>query len=405
MKARKADVLKSMKALNDLANAEKRDLTEEEDKTYSAGEKEVESLNKRIERAEKLMNESRNMAEINMIPVEEVEKPKTLADSFREAIKAAEESGKKITFNVRKEIDKVMKSGIVNKAGSSSYLTTAIPNLIKREDGAPLSIMRTPTTEFISKTGINVVTSAVGQYPLPSLEQFGLISTSANADASIWGKVPGVILVTPTRKARKFSFQKLALMQSDDQLLEGYVAAMQDAPYVTALEDLMDRFVLDAPDSSTTVESATLSGTDAVKLEANLPYLKQNPMYLTTYAVGKYLKSLSNLTTTTVSTVDGSTGDSATTVTGVMNDLKWQGKLDEGNLNGFPAYCHPAVNADNLIFVDGKVMWIVFQREPEIIIDPYTEAAAGNMVFISEAYYGTGISDYRGTSYYADASI
>lgn len=398
MKAKKADLIKKMNDLNAKAN-ENGDLTEDQEKEFSNMEKELDSLNKRLERAEKLALESRTIAESNMIDVEEKSEPTTLAQAFREAIKQAEESGKKITFNVKKEIEKRIKD--VNKDGNATFITTAIPSLIKREDGAPLSIMRTPTTEFIAKTGINVVTSAMGQYPLPRLDQLGLVATSVNADASLNQKNPEVVLVTPTRYAKEFSFQKLALMQSDDKILDGYLAAMQDAPYVTALEVLQDRFAVDASASATTISGTTLSGNDTIKMEGAIPYQKSNAMYLAPYAVGEFLKELASQTSTT--SVDGSTGDVVVSTT--TNNFKWEGKLDEGTLNGYPAYCHPSVNDDNLIFVDGKVMWIVFQREPEIIIDPYTQASAGNIKFISECYMGAGISDYRGVSYIADVSI
>lgn len=234
--------------------------------------------------------------------VESRNETKSVSVAFQEAVKRAIDTNQTVIFR------------------ADPYLSTTNTGLIDKSF-APLSVMKSPGKEFLTKLGVQFVSGPQlkGNFVLPAMaEIIGSNPTEGN-DVSTANVAPGTVILTAKRNGIVQSFTKEFLTQSGPDVLGGVLSAMLDAPYLKEAYNLMDNVTVDAVDASTTIAGSTLSLGDLTSLEAGVPYAKTSPYFVTTPSVAGFLKKTAGLTN---------------------QSAMWEGKIEDGVLDGYNAIGH-----------------------------------------------------------------
>lgn len=340
------------------------EMTDEVRATVRNLEKEYDKLGEDIEVAKRQAERAQTVA----APVLESRKEfKSVGEAFKAAIERAIETQQPVTFR------------------ADPYLSTTNANLIDKSF-APLSVMKTPGKDFLTKLNVTFVSGPQlkGNYLLPAMAEILGSNPNENIDVSTANVAPGTVTLSAKRNGVSQTFTKEFLTQSGPDVLSGVLSAMMDAPYLAEAYNLMDNIVVDAVDASTKIAGSTLTLGDLTNLEAGVPYAKTSPYFVTTPSVAGYLKKTAGLTN---------------------QSAMWEGKIEDGVLDGYNAIGHAAANTKQLVFGDWSKAYVAVYQEPTILINPYTYAKSGKVEFVVDSLMDSGISDYRAFKWIADVSI
>lgn len=328
---------------------------------YRALEKEYNELGEKIE----ILKAQNERTTENTVPVE-ARVEKTVGVAFKEAIQRAIDTNQSVLFR------------------ADPYLSTTNTNLIDKSF-APVSVMKTPGKDFLTKLGVSFVSGPQlkGNYVLPAMQEVTGSNPNETIDVSSANVAPGTVTLVAKRNGISQKFTKEYLLQSGPDILTSTLATMLDAPYLKETYNLMDNVNIDAVDASTKITGTTIALGDLTSLEAAVPYAKISPFFVTTPSVAGYLKKTAGLTN---------------------QSAMWEGKIEEGELDGYNSIGHSSVNANQIIFGDWSKAYVAVWQEPTILINPYTYASKGEVEFIVDSMMDSGISDYRAFKY-LDASI
>jgi len=339
------------------------DMTEEARTNIANLEKEYDKLGADIETAKRQAERAKSTT----APVVERTEAKSVGVAFKEAIERAIETQQPVTFR------------------ADPYLSTTNTTLIDKSF-APVSVMKTPGKDFLTKLGVQFVSGPQlkGNYVLPAMAELIGSNPNEGIDVSTANVAPGTVVLTAKRNGASQTFTKEFLTQSGPDVLAGVLSAMIDAPYLAEAYNLMDNITVDAVDASIKIAGSTLALGDLTNLEAGVPYAKTSPHFVTTPAVAGFLKKTAGLTN---------------------QSAMWEGKIEEGNLDGYNAIGHSAANTKQLIFGDWSKAYVAVYQEPTILINPYSYAKSGKVEFVVDAIMDSGIADYRAFKWISDVSI
>lgn len=340
------------------------EMTDETRGQVSNLEKEYEKLGNDIETAKRQAERAKT---VTAPVIETRNEVKSAGVAFKEAIERAIETQQTVTFR------------------ADPYLSTTNTGLIDKSF-APLSIMKTPGKDFLTKLGVQVVSGPQlkGNFLLPAMAEIIGTNPAEGIDVSTANVAPGTVTLSAKRNGISQTFVKEFLTQSGPDILGGVLSAMLDAPYLQEAYNLMDNVTTDAVDASTRIAGSTLALGDLTSLEAGVPYTKTSPFFVTTPSVAGFLKKTAGLTNQVA---------------------MWEGKIEDGQLDGYNAIGHSAANTKQLIFGDWSKAYLAVYQEPTILINPYTYAKSGKVEFVVDSLMDSGISDYRAFKWINDVSI
>lgn len=233
-------------------------------------------------------------------------------------------------------------------------ITTTQSGLIQKQVSNNLSVMQSPGEAFLRKLGVTFYEGLTGNFVVPNQTEVTGAFPGEGTAAGSAGLAPGALTLAGRRIAKRQQFTKELLAQTNPQIYNQLVQTLVDGLWTGVVYDLMDNVNVDAVDASTTIAGSTLAYGDLVTLEAGVPYELGNPAYVTTPTTAAFLKKTAALTN---------------------QSAIWQGKINDGEANGYNAYGLSAVNANNIIFGDWKNAVVGTWGGVELIVDPYTLAS------------------------------
>ncbi len=328
--------LTEMREIVEQVIAENRSKDADEQKRYETLEKEVATIEAQIREYETL--EKLNIQTQKATVVETASEPKSRGDEFRDWLKRGIEQGGNITsFRV------------------NPMLSTSNSNILnKTVEG--VDILYTPGEAFLRQLGVTIWTGLNGQVILPTMGEHTasyIAEATAGGDASL--NIANNSL-SPRRISASQIVSRELLAQTNpgiyESILQNLVAGIWNGVVVDAFD------VLDA-DASTQIATSTataLTYAHILQLEASLgSYTLNNPAYVTSPTNKATLKG--------AATVSSAAGPA------------WIGN----EMNGYPAYAHPASNDDKVYFGDWSKFVVGQWGDLEIIIDPYQYARSGEI--------------------------
>ena len=253
LKEMRSDIIDSLETIKDVASTEDRDLTQDENNQVDGLLTEVDDLDTRIERVEKLETVKRNAAVISGTTATKKEDKDLEKFTFQGAIRAA------VTGNVSgiyKELDQEARNE--SRYTGQSFKGVGIPSSILTRAWATSSTNSETTMSFTDQLESNLVLTSAGanfyggindlKFPVFSGVTSSWIAETGGSAVSSAGDLSAVTL-TPKKLISVVSMSQESIVQNPslEAALQGNIAANMAATLETALLDTAD--VTSAPQS------------------------------------------------------------------------------------------------------------------------------------------------------------
>lgn len=353
MKQERASKLNEMKALVNKAIEEGRAKNEEETVKFNSLEVEVDNLDAAIREYD--LQEELNKRDTTIEVEVRTEEKREISVEFRDWLKSAVENGQKATFRADPIIT-TTQTGIINKSVANS-----------------VDILTSPAEAWLKQLGVTFYPGLTGNFVVPSMAENTAKFMLESSTAESANMAHDALTLAARRVTHKQAISRETLAQTNPAIYASILQNLYNGVWNAVTNDVFDQLETDAATQETTTTAAGLAYADIVKMEASIGGLSiGNAAYVTTPTIKAYLKQKALL--------------------GTDNGPAWA--LDN-TLNGYPAYGAPAANANSIYFGDWSKVAVGQWDSLEIVIDPYTEAAKGNIVLTIIGLFDTGVTNKR----------
>jgi len=278
LKELRSDIISQLENIKDVASTEKRDLTEDENNQVDGLLTEVDSLDTKIERAEKMETIKRNSAVVSWVETKKVEK-EIRSYSFQDAFKQAY-SGR--VDGLVKEMDQEARNE--SRYTGQSYKGIGIPSsILTRAEIATSAGSATDVMAWTDQLEANLVLASAGanfysgindmKFPVFSSINSGFVAETGGSAPSAGGTASSVTL-TPSKMISIVNVSAEAMIQNPslEAALRRNMAQSVASTLESALLDTAD--VTNAPASifadAVAGPTGAFTGANAIAMEAKL---------------------------------------------------------------------------------------------------------------------------------------
>ena len=354
------------------------EFTDEISARVDAIDAESKTLRSNIKRQELI--EAANILEVERAEEIEVAEEREVVAApvaFRDWLRKAVEGGDRTPFVLRDEpLSATNQTAVINKTVANS-----------------VDILTSPGEAFLRTIGATFYPGLNGQFVLPRMDQdtAGFVGETvpstagagnAAADASM--NFAGLTL-SPRRVSHVQSITKEMLAQTNPAVYASVLQNLVNGVWNAVTTDYFSTLKTDAASriSDINVSHAAITYGDLVNMEASIGGLNiGQAVYVTDPKTKGYLKSTIALGTTAGAPM-------------------WV----DNEVNGYSAYGHPNAGAEHVFFGDFSRQVVGQWGGLEIIVDPYTQAATGQIVLTIIGLFDTGCANPNAFCWTDDASL
>jgi len=286
-------------------------------------------------------------------PIEQTEK-RSLGLEFRDFLKNAVEKNGKREFETR------------------DWLASNPTDIIQKQIASKVDILTSPAESFLRSLGVTFYEGLTGNFVVPAMAQDTATFPGENTTAVDASMVTVSLTMAPRRVTHFQRITKETLAQTNPGIYNGIVQNLYNGLWNAITYDVFDKLETTAASQIGQKAGSTyLTYVDLLNMEASINALNiQAPAYITTPTTKAYLKG--------------------TVQSGTYNMI-WNGN----QVNGYNAYALPAANVKKVYFGDWTREAVGLWGTPEIIVDPYTRAAYGEIVLTIVGLVDTGCYNPR----------
>jgi hypothetical protein len=350
-----------MVSLNDRALTEKRDLTEDEDKTFKGLESDIATKKNLLKRAKQNEDLAKMKVTGHTNPTNTNE-----GDVYTNSFKS------------------FLKTGIVPEGfegPNGGFALKANPMLVTTTDGvinrtiAPTSVLVTEGLDFARKVGMNVQTGVTGRQELP---RFDMLDSSAVAEGqagSYANPALTAVAVDASNFSTSLSFSKQFLMSASSDSINKIIGDMLAANERKLVAKALTLAGANT-DSSVASTASGLIYKDLTKLKKNTFINLGQTAFITTSDTRAYLENLN---------------------AGSANiKFAWS---DNDIVAGQPAYAPESAPANKVLWGDWSNMSVFVWGTPELIYDPLKYKEYGKVEITAITFGNAAIQNYKGIKY------
>jgi len=353
LKNERAEALKEMKKIVNLAVEEGRAKNEDENARYNELDTKVEGLDAAIREIE--LQEELNKREAETAPEERKDETKSISVEFRDWLVNSVEKNEKATFRADPIITSTQ-TGVINKTVANS-----------------VDILTSPGEAWLRELGVSFYPGLTGNFVVPAMAENTAKFMLESSTAESANMAHEALTLTARRVTHKQSISRETLAQTNPAIYSSILQNLVNGVWNAVTNDVFDQLETDAATQKTTTTVAALAYADIVKMEASIGGLSiGSAAYVTTPTTKAYLKTKPLL--------------------GTDNGPAWS---LTNELNGYKAYGVPAANAGKLYFGDFSRVAVGQWGGLEIIVDPYTNAGKGQIDLTVIALFDTGVTNKR----------
>jgi hypothetical protein len=283
--------------------------------------------------------------------------------TFRDWLKESVEEGRQATYR------------------ADPILSNTDTTVIEKQVFAGVDVLTSPGEAFLRQLGVTFYPGLVGNFVVPSMAESTAKFVTETQNASTANLATTSITLAARRVSHTQSISKETLAQTSPAIYNSIVQNLVDGLWNCVTNDLFDQVRADCTSTNeVNILTTSLNFTHLVNMEASIGGLMlAKPAYVTTPAVGAYLKTLPKLT----------------------NQV---GVYEDDKINGYPAYAVPAQNANVVTFGDWSRACVGQWGPISIIVDPFTSAKSGLINLTIEGLFDTGVYNKLGFTNRIDVS-
>ena len=372
LKEMRSDIIDSLENIKDVASTETRDLTQEENNQVDGLLTEVDNLDAKIERAEKMETIKRNAAVVSGVTAKKEDKDLEKF-TFQAAMRAAYTGRME---GIVKEMDQEARNE--SRYTGQSFRGIGIPSSVLTRAWATSSTNSETTMSFTDQLESNLVLTSAGanfysgindmKFPVFSGVTSSWIAETGGSDVASAGDLSAVTL-TPHKLISVVNMSQESLVQNPslEAALQSNIAANMAATLETALLSKAD--ITSAPQSifldAAAGSTAAFSGTTASALENT--YIGNDGTY-----EGARMAYLMD-----------ADAYAAIKTSAMVADITAAYDMRDKTINGFYAFVSSNVAADgasgkeHVLFGDFSKVHIAQFGGLDFLYDPYSGAASG----------------------------
>lgn len=346
LKQKRAGIITQMQAIT--ANET---LTPELREQWNGFDTEIRSIDDEIALLER--QEALNAANAKPIKPED---NTSVSTEFRDWLRNAVENNGSNKFELRAE----------------PIVTTTNSDIINKTVADSVDILTSPGEAFLKTLGITMYPNLVGNFTVPSMAEHtaGFVNeTSTGGNANMAHED---LTLAARRVTSKQTITRETLAQTNPAIYASIVQNLYNGIWNAVTNDVFDQIDTDAATRITST-GTTATYQNILNLEASIGGLSiGSGAYVTTPTGKAFFKGLDV----------GSDGIK----------YAWNGN----DMNGYPAYGVPAANSNKVYFGDFSKVAVGQWGGIEIIVDPYTQAADGEIVLTAVGLFDSGVINTRG---------
>ena len=373
LKEMRSDIIDSLENIKDVASTEERDLTQEENDQVDGLLTEVDTLDTKIERAEKMETIKRNAAVVSGVTAKPKEDKDLEKFTFQAAMRAAYTGRME---GIVKEMDQEARNE--SRYTGQSFRGIGIPSSVLTRAWATSSTNSETTMSFTDQLESNLVLTSAGanfysgindmKFPVFSGVTSSWIAETGGSDVASAGDLSAVTL-TPHKLISVVNMSQESLVQNPslEAALQSNIAANMAATLETALLSKAD--ITSAPQSifldAAAGSTAAFSGTTASALENT--YIGNDGTY-----EGARMAYLMD-----------ADAYAAIKTSAMVADITAAYDMRDKTVNGFYAFVSSNVASDgvagkeHVLFGDFSKVHIAQFGGLDFLYDPYSGAASG----------------------------
>ncbi len=373
LKEMRSDIIDSLENIKDVASTETRDLTQEENNQVDGLLTEVDNLDAKIERAEKMETIKRNAAVVSGVTAKPKEDKDLEKFTFQAAMRAAYTGRME---GIVKEMDQEARNE--SRYTGQSFRGIGIPSSVLTRAWATSSTNSETTMSFTDQLESNLVLTSAGanfysgindmKFPVFSGVTSSWIAETGGSDVASAGDLSAVTL-TPHKLISVVNMSQESLVQNPslEAALQSNIAANMAATLETALLSKAD--ITSAPQSifldAAAGSTAAFSGTTASALENT--YIGNDGTY-----EGARMAYLMD-----------ADAYAAIKTSAMVADITAAYDMRDKTVNGFYAFVSSNVASDgvagkeHVLFGDFSKVHIAQFGGLDFLYDPYSGAASG----------------------------
>jgi HK97 family phage major capsid protein len=384
LKEERSDIISQLEAIKDVATTENRDLSSEENNEVDGLITEVDNLDAKIERSEKLETIKRNSAVVSGITA--TKKDKDLEKfTFQGAIRAAHSGN---VSGLYKELDQEARNEA--RYTGQSFKGYAIPSsILTRASVESTAVNSVETMSFTDQLEANLVLASAGanfyggvnsmKFPIFSgIDSTFVSEDGSNGTVATNGTATSVSL-TPSKLISIVNMSQEAMVQNPG--LEAALRRNMAANIASTLEGALlgNSDVTNAPDSIF-LDAAQL--TDGALNKANVNLLEETVLAANVNLQGARMAYLMN-----------PAGYSKVRTEAQVADVSAVYDMRDKTVNGYFSFISSnvgqlAAGKDAAIFGDFSKVHIAQFGGLDILFDPYTNSATGQPRMVITGLYG-----------------
>lgn len=358
LKQDRANKLALMQKIVDIEMTENRGKTVTETRMFNELEREIRDIDERLDDAIK-------QDEINKR--NPGTKVSTSGTSFRDWMNRSITGDTKGSYKIEVRANPFLTStdtGIINKV---------IDNV---------DVLYSPAEELLKSLGVKFYTNVTGNLVLPNMSEDTATFANETTDASSADMQTECNTLSALRCTHTQTVTKELLAQTSGNVLETVQKALYNGIWNAVAEKFFNELDADAATQLCSNNNSVVTFSHIVNLEASTGgYDLARPAYVMKPQTKAYLKKITKLAN-------------------AQNSV-WEAD----KVNEYSAYASPFVNDERIYFGDwSKTAVASFGDGIEIIIDPFTQASKGEIVFTAVGMFDCGVINKRAFSILADAS-
>lgn len=333
-------------------------VNEEQRSTWNLHDNKVKVITTEIETLER----QDNLNKINIDSVENIPtiERKPIGESFRDWLtKAVDEGGKGPSFR------------------ADPIITTTDTTIINKVVANNVDILHSPAEAFLKELGVTFYTGLTNTLVLPYLAEDTAAFPGENTAAASANMATGSVTLAPRRVSHTQQISKETLVQTNPAIYAAIVQNLLDGIWNAVAYDVFDTIQTDAPAQ---VQDAGITYAAIASMEASLAYTNIGTVkYVTTPALKATLKT-----------------------TAKMANQKpiWD---TDNTVLGYPSYGVPCANAAQQYMGNFQHSVLGQWGGIEIIVDPYTSAAAGLIKLTVVGMFDTALLNPKSIVWKANA--
>lgn len=237
--------------------------------------------------------------------------------------------------------------------------------------------------DWLRAMGATFDENLTGNYVLPSIATVTAGFVTEGGDTSTFSVAPANITLAPRALGGNQSISKLALQQTNPDLLAGIIKVINFAVEEAVVKDAFTQAAADL--TTARLQSTVVVAPDYAKmlaLDSSIGVSMLRPVYVMSKAAKNYLKQVNA----------GSAG-----IKFVIGD--------DDTINGIPVFAHPSLPANRFFLLDANDLHIGMWGAPELIIDNFSQKRSLRLEFQIQAMCDTGYANPASGVYYDSSTF